>query len=244
VSVAVNAVAVVAVLLLLASLTCMRNRAYASASAMWADVIEKRPGNTRARLNMGAFLYEARRYEEAERCFKRALSLDPGDVRARYNLGACLLRRGDAAGALAHCRAALEGAAHPEDIVNARIKVGHCLEALDDPTGAADQYSAAVHDVPVPTYEVAQAHYLLGSLLDGESPAEAEKHYRSAVRINPNHARAYNNLGILLVRRGLFREAIACFETACRLAPGYSDARRNLMLATRQRVSSGDAAGD
>ena len=56
----------------------------------------------------------------------------------------------------------------------------------------------------------------------------AEKHWRTAIQIQPGYAEAYNNLGILLQELRRFDEAEAAFHQAIALQPGYAEACYNL----------------
>ena len=60
---------------------------------------------------------------------------------------------------------------------------------------------------------------------------EAMAHYREALRLRPDYAKAQSNLGLLLLQRGRLDEAVAYFEAALRAAPGLTEARGNLGLA-------------
>ena len=73
---AAAAIAVAAVVLGLGSITRARNRDYWSAAALWADTVQKRPGNARARINYGIELMALRRYAEAEAQMRAAVDLD------------------------------------------------------------------------------------------------------------------------------------------------------------------------
>lgn len=57
---------------------------------------------------------------------------------------------------------------------------------------------------------------------------EAVKAYREAVRLNPEFAEAYNNLGVSLTRLKKYEEAIECFHQAIRLKPGLPNPNYNL----------------
>jgi len=59
----------------------------------------------------------------------------------------------------------------------------------------------------------------MGRALAEEDPAAAENNYRQALGLNPNHADANNNLGILLTEQGHFPEALARLERAVELEP-------------------------
>jgi tetratricopeptide (TPR) repeat protein len=58
--------------------------------------------------------------------------------------------------------------------------------------------------------------------------AEAETHYRRALRLNPTHVESYNNLGNALSAQGRIKEAEQQFRRALGLRPGYAVAHFNL----------------
>ena len=61
--------------------------------------------------------------------------------------------------------------------------------------------------------------------------AEAEAAYRAAIRTDPEHSDAYNNLGVLLNGQQRQREAALCFSKVITLRPKYPEARRLLAIA-------------
>lgn len=58
-----------------------------------------------------------------------------------------------------------------------------------------------------------------------ESLDEAEKEFREAIRINPNDVKAHNNLGLLLMKQGKYKEARAKLEKAVELFEKQGDAK-------------------
>ena len=60
---------------------------------------------------------------------------------------------------------------------------------------------------------------------------EAIKEYQTAIKLKPDYAKAYNNLGTAYYDRGRLDEAIKEYQTAIKLQPDYADAHRNLALA-------------
>jgi tetratricopeptide (TPR) repeat protein len=79
---------------------------------------------------------------------------------------------------------------------------------------------------------VADTHCRLGSFfLKQGRTHEAILHFEQAIRIQPDHAVAYNNLGV--VYRGLDRrqEAMEAYRRAIRIKPDYADAHYNLGVA-------------
>jgi tetratricopeptide (TPR) repeat protein len=54
-------------------------------------------------------------------------------------------------------------------------------------------------------------------------PREAEAHLREAIRLDPNLAPAYFQLGNMLEDKGLTKDAIDQFQAAARIDPGYAE---------------------
>jgi len=77
------------------------------------------------------------------------------------------------------------------------------------------------------------AHNNLGTeLLDQGRVPEALSHFQAALRLQPNYAQTYNNMGLALSRTpGRLRDAVTYFESAVRLQPDYAQAQNNLGLA-------------
>ncbi len=84
--------------------------------------------------------------------------------------------------------------------------------------------------------ENADAHNFLGVILDQRGKtAEAEREYRAALRLNPNHVSALANLGVLLAHSKREDEAIKIFESVRRLSPDHPEATINLGLLYASR---------
>lgn len=63
------------------------------------------------------------------------------------------------------------------------------------------------------------------------SPAEAASWFQAELTLDPQSAKAWNNLGSLALDQGNLPEAIRCFDRALQLRPGLIDASWNLGLA-------------
>ncbi len=59
---------------------------------------------------------------------------------------------------------------------------------------------------------------------------EAVDCYEQALRLKPDYAEAYNNLGVARLAQGKLDEALACLRQALHLKPDYADAHNNLLL--------------
>ncbi len=65
----------------------------------------------------------------------------------------------------------------------------------------------------------------------GASTSEVVAEFREAVRLRPDFAEAYNNLGLVLTQADDDSAAIAAFREAIRIRPDYADAHANLGAA-------------
>ena len=74
------------VLLVLGSLTLVRNQVYSNEVGLWEDTARKSPNKARVHNNLGYAYLLSKRQGEARQEFKLALQLDPNLYQARYNL--------------------------------------------------------------------------------------------------------------------------------------------------------------
>jgi hypothetical protein len=159
-------------------------------------------------------------------------------LEALFGQGVHLMNSGDAEGAEAAFRQALELA---PDLVEARINLGLLL------TGSARWPEAEVH------YRIAlaldpgqmQAYLHLGAMLaDQRRFAEAQATYRQALELDPKSPAALSNMGVLLACMKREAEAEQCYRTAMAIAPDYAKATFNLayLLLRQGRFDEGWAA--
>jgi protein O-GlcNAc transferase len=71
----------------------------------------------------------------------------------------------------------------------------------------------------------------------------AEKHYRHAIRLQPDYAPPYYNLGLTLGEQNRFQEAVACYQQALEFNPNYVEAHSNLgdMFKEQHRLAEAEA---
>ena len=55
-------------------------------------------------------------------------------------------------------------------------------------------------------------------------------HLTEVIRINPDDAEAYNNIGVVFSRLNKFKEASTFFAKAIQVKPDFTEARRNLEI--------------
>ena len=62
----------------------------------------------------------------------------------------------------------------------------------------------------------------------------AENLYKKILKTDPNHASAYNNLGLVFQAFAEFQKARSCYEKAIEIQPNYANAYNNLGLALKE----------
>jgi len=88
------------------------------------------------------------------------------------------------------------------------------------------------------------AHNNLGELIlnrpDGDLK-EAARHFNEALRLKPDHAIAYSNLGVIAQKEGRFADAEAAHVAAIRFQPIFPDAHYNLGIDLQTLGRTADA---
>jgi Flp pilus assembly protein TadD len=79
-------VSVALLLVVLVSLTVLRNQDFYSEIALWQATAQHSPNKARVQNNLGYACMQAGRTEEARAAFASALQRDPNYYQARYNL--------------------------------------------------------------------------------------------------------------------------------------------------------------
>ena len=154
----------------------------------YREVVRLDPDSAGALIQLGDALLDARRPEGAIESYRQAIRLDPKNARAHAELGSALSGAGDLAGAIDSFR---EAARLDPDSVYAHYFLGSALEKAGDQAGAIESYRKATS-----LGSVAIAAYSLGTGVRNSGDFEgAIAPLREAIRLNPDHAEAYCNLG-------------------------------------------------
>jgi protein O-mannosyl-transferase len=83
---------------------------------------------------------------------------------------------------------------------------------------------------------------LASAFSEAGDPAEAERGYREALRLDPNFPEAHNNLGGILLQKNQLAAARDQFAAAVTLRPTYAEARYNLGLVLIELGRPAEAA--
>jgi len=211
-----------------------RTADYVGAARLYRRGLEIDPNNVEIRNALGWTLFQDGKPAEAVAELRRALALDPDYVKSRNNIALALMELGEIDEAAAHWKRSLELEPKPEIYSD----YGFALARLGKPQEAQSAYRKALELDP----ECASAHFNLavGALQAGEL-AEAEGHYRTALRTKPN-AETYNGLGYVLAAQGRVDEAIAEFRKAIEANPKYTPAYNNLAANSAKQGNLEEAA--
>ena len=191
------------------------------ADAAFRQALTRDPDSGKALTNLGALLQYRGHIQEAIECHWRVLERDPDDLEVRCNLAITLVEAGRAEEALAECDAALASApARPELLATK----GAVLVGLGLYAAAVPLLEAALESGPddMALINLGLAHQQLGQA--GEAMAALD----TAVRVNPDNARATADLTTLLSAAGRS-------DAALRLSDDFlkRHAGERLVLASR-----------
>ena len=111
----------------------------------------------------------------------------------------------------------------------------HLLGVIAYETGHSEDAVVLIGKAIVRNGRVADFHCNIGSALQALGRLnEAKKHYRWAIKLDPNHAESYNNFGNALMEQGRYEEARRQYRRALVLRPSYAEAHSNLGNALLQ----------
>ena len=141
---------------------------------------------------------------------------------ALFHQGTAALAAGDAAGAEALWREALQ---HDPDLAEAHANLALLLDQRGAPQDALAHYALASALQP----DNARIHLNHGALLAGQKAhAEAEAAYLRALDCDPLLPGIWSNLGVLLALTWRDDEAETCYRTALTIDPAHPGAHFNL----------------
>lgn len=186
----------------------------------------------------GVAHFEARRLDEAERCFLASLQRLPGRASTRINLAATRLALGRPAEALAELEAVL--AEEPQHLdawcqrAAALAELGRDAEAM----ACADHVLALDPDNRVAWHRRGLALERLRRF------DEARPAFERLLALEPGHAEAWFRLGQILQRQGRLADALDCQDKVVALAPAHAAAwsQRGSLLEALGRGAEAAAA--
>ncbi len=172
------------------------------AIAKYRKALTLNPDNVQAHEHLGALLFP-NNPQEAIQHLRVVVSLYPRDPFARFDLGCALRNSGDSSNAIVQLQESLRWLPARSDLP-------------PDPKDWRPNLAEGVH------LNLGLAYHECGRV------AEAEEHYREALRYNPNNWQAHLGLGYTFLAGGHADQAAAEFREALRIEPAAEAARQAL----------------
>ena len=217
-----------AVLLLFGSLTALQVSRWRDTMTLFERTLSVTSDNLVIHFNLGHFLGEQGKYDEAVPHFAEALRIKPDFFDALINMGLSLLEQGKPAEAIFYYQRALS--VEPDN-AKAHMQLALALVKGDKGDDALQQFYKALELAP----KDADIRTNLGLMLASRKKlSEAAVQLNEALRLNPNNAEAHNNLGLVFLMAGQPEKGLPHFSTALRLKPNFTVALDNLRRAQRQ----------
>lgn len=217
----------------------------AQAADLLTEGARRHPQTVEIWANLGGVLGALNRFDDADRCFRRALALDPAHVAANQNIAAAFMRRRRPAASVRAYRRTL--ALDPGNAA-AQARLSAAQAEWGEKLARADRLARAAPE-PQPALGPAAAARLLAAgrvWIDVGERERAESAWRAAVAADPSCALAQALLGELLTLRAGVQEIAAgrpfavdraaAEEAAAALAAAYA-ADPSDRESARQRFS-------
>ena len=186
--------------------------------------VRQRPDSAKAHTNLGLAFLKLDQDSEAEKHFRTAVERDPRHWHAYQNLGESLRRQGRYEEALAAFQAVLKV---DNSMAIAHAGVGIALFELKRYEQALDAIGIA--QALDPGLTPATLHGLSGSSLYSLGrPADATRHFRRALQIDPDNFHATDHFARMLFEQGDYEQALGLYRNVIRQRPASAVAHANL----------------
>ncbi len=216
------------VLLLFGSATALQISRWRDSLTLFERTLSVTSDNLVIHFNLGHFLGQQGKYDEAVPHFAEALRIKPDFFDALLNMGITLVEQGKPAEAISYYQQALD--VEP-DSAKAHMQLALALVKQEKGDDALRQFYKAMELAP----NDPDIHTNLGLMLARQGKLlEATAQLNEALRLNPDSAEAHNDLGLVFLMAGQFEKSLPHFSTALRLKPNYTAASDNLRRAQRQ----------
>jgi tetratricopeptide (TPR) repeat protein len=178
---------------------------------------------------LGTALRERGEFAAARASLQRAIALLPPTAAVYVDLGITYLRASEPDKALGQLEAGLN---LPSPSVP-RPDWDSAIAGLRQALAAKPVRTDNAPDDRIPEQWAGEAHNVLGRLLgrSGADSSQVAAEFREAIRLRPDFAEAYNQLGLVLIQSGDDDGGIAALREAVRISPDYADAHDNLGAA-------------
>ena len=177
----------------------------------WNRAIAVTRGNYIAHYNLGCFLANSERTDEALDHFRAAIRAASHYPEAHNNLGVLLAARGSTNEARQHYLAAIR---QDPNYADPHINIADLLADEANLRSAIDHYKRALEIAP----DRADANYGIGEAMSRMGKyTEALRYYRAALRSRPNYPEAHESMARALYKLRRYSDALEEVERAQRL---------------------------
>ncbi|MCQ8104855.1 tetratricopeptide repeat protein [Methylomonas sp. SURF-2] len=191
------------------------------AAATFRKVLTLDPAIAELHFNLAAIYTQLHDVKAAMASYRKALQLKPDFSVAHFNLGALLQQQDQLAEAAKHYQQAARAQA---DFFEAWVNWGAVMQLRGDLQAAEQCYrkALALHDD-------AKGHFNLGTTLYGQGEhAAAMTEFREALRLDPQMADAWNDIGEIYRDQGDMEAAVRSYRQALQTQPSHARANYNL----------------
>jgi protein O-mannosyl-transferase len=218
------AIPAVCCLLALGTITYRQVGYWHDSSSFWLRTLALTRDNYVAQNNLGEFLLNQGRTEEAAAHFRSALDIRPDGLTANLNLGAYEDRRGNLPAAIERYQIVARHAADLGMRATAYSSLGFAYRGMGQATKAKQCFETALQLEP----DWARAMTGLGLIAqENNDIAEAIRQYSRAAAVQPTDV-GYLLLAQALRQDGRLDEATAISERVARLSPNLAEAQKTV----------------
>jgi len=224
-------------------LTLMGRGDYVQALAYFQRALVYTPNYKTLEINLGVDYGALNQPAQAAQHFERAIALDPADDESRYFYGRWLYQTGRIADAVRQLKLAVE--LNPVRLPG-RDLLATAYTMMGDDSAARATAQATLQLAPSDTAAqtllqhptaLTADHWINASLYQYRAGnyAACIAAAQQALKLDPNSALAYNNIGAAYAGLAQWDQAIASEQKALRLKPDFAIAQNNLALYTREK---------
>ncbi len=219
---AVRATVAIGVCLGLAGLTKEQTGLWHDTERLWGGTLQVTPDSTVAHNNLGVFLLEGGRVDEARLHFDATLAIDPQDSTALFNLGVIAAGRREWDTAVSRYKEALR-------VNRGNALVWNNLGVVASERGDLEKAIAFYRHAIKLNPRDADSRVNLGAVLERSGDASgAMAEFETALTLNPRLLKAHYRLGGALAEAGRTEDAVRHLETAATLEPENTEVLRRL----------------
>ncbi|MBN1521714.1 MAG: tetratricopeptide repeat protein [Candidatus Aureabacteria bacterium] len=215
--------------------TRKRNTVWKNEMTLWGDALSKSPQSIKPHHNLGVYLSETGKTDDAKYYFYEALKIQPQSAHLHSNLGTLFLNEGNIQKAFHHFEKALSLGSQSVQTYN---NMGICFDKMGKHDQALYQYYKALEI----DRNNADAHNNLAVYYSKKKNWEKSfYHFDKALLAEPNNAKTYFNMGIAYFEKGDIDKAIFHFSQTASFEPEHLYAHYFLGMLSHSQKRLKDA---